>query len=279
MDDLKQVGIKKLEDLKGVYIRDWPKYCKEYYCLDTFLELHKKNPQLEGVSVYTLPNLELGLFVIVDHWQIFVGSLEAERSQSLLKESLLKLDFLGGEQFSSMPKRYFKVATDIIQAKKLKMYLNSVTYSMILNKEEALHFQVEPPAGFSLRSVSVADAQVIDDHWEWSEQGSLSFIARQIVFSTSVGLYKDEDNELVAWCIRAQDGLLAVLQVKPTYKRRGFGVMIVKEFSRREALLGRDIITEVIPENNASLGLFKKLGFKINDQCHWLITEASVLDR
>ncbi|XP_017012206.3 uncharacterized protein [Drosophila takahashii] len=173
-----------------------------------------------------------------------------------------------------MPKRYFTVENDIIEQKNLKVELDGMTYFMVLSKKEALNFQVEPTVGFSLKSVSLEDAQVINDHWEWSEHGGLSYIQRQICYNTSVGLYKDEDNELVAWCIRAQDGLLAALQVKPSYKRRGFGVMIVKEYSRREAEQGRDIITEVVSENKASLNLFKKLGFSIKDQCYWLFTEA-----
>ncbi|KAH8366408.1 hypothetical protein KR084_004508 [Drosophila pseudotakahashii] len=274
MDHLPQV-IQQLDDLKNLYTRDWPKYCKEYYCLDNFLDLHKWDTQLKDVKVYTLPNLELGLFVIMDRFQIFVGCLEAERSESVLKESLLKFDFFGGEQFASMPKRYLTVANDIIHEKNLKLELDCMTYLLVLSKEEALYFQVEAPVGFSLKSVSLEDAQVINNHWEWSElSGSLSYVQRQIGYNTSVGLYKDEDNELVAWCMRVQDGLLAALQVKPSYKRRGFGVMIVKEYSRREAVQGRDTITEVGSENEASINLFKKLGFRINDQCHWLYTEA-----
>ncbi|XP_032581872.1 uncharacterized protein LOC6614532 [Drosophila sechellia] len=273
MDCLQQVGVQQLGDLKRVFTREWPKYCKEYYCLDTFLELYKKDDQLKDVQVYALPNLELGIFVIVDHYQIFVGYLEAEQSESLLKESLLKFKLYGGEQFASMPKRYFNVANDIIQAKNLKLDLDCVTLSLVLSKEEALLFQVEPIAGFSLKPVDIQDAQVINDQWEWSEPDSFSLVHRQILYDTSVGLYNKENKELVAWCIRAPDGLLAVLQVKTSYKRRGFGQLIVKEFARQEALLGRDTITEVVPENKASLGLFTKLGFKINDQCHWLMTE------
>jgi len=66
---------------------------------------------------------------------------------------------------------------------------------------------------------------------------------------------------------RAQDGLLAALQVKPSYKRKGFGAIIVKEFSRLEAEQGRDIITEVGSENEPSLNLFKKLGFMGTQNC------------
>lgn len=65
MDRLQQVGVQQLGDLKRVFTREWPKYCKKYYCLDTFLELYKKDDQLKDVQVYALPNLELGIFVIV----------------------------------------------------------------------------------------------------------------------------------------------------------------------------------------------------------------------
>nr|XP_017012205.2 uncharacterized protein LOC108067608 [Drosophila takahashii]XP_017012206.2 uncharacterized protein LOC108067608 [Drosophila takahashii]XP_017012208.2 uncharacterized protein LOC108067608 [Drosophila takahashii] len=231
-------------------------------------------PPTEGCKSLRSSQSRTRIICDCGRYQIFVGILEAERSESALKESLLKIDFLGGEQFASMPKRYFTVENDIIEQKNLKVELDGMTYFMVLSKKEALNFQVEPTVGFSLKSVSLEDAQVINDHWEWSEHGGLSYIQRQICYNTSVGLYKDEDNELVAWCIRAQDGLLAALQVKPSYKRRGFGVMIVKEYSRREAEQGRDIITEVVSENKASLNLFKKLGFSIKDQCYWLFTEA-----
>nr|XP_044249523.1 uncharacterized protein LOC108064170 [Drosophila takahashii] len=261
MDHQPQV-VQQLEGLKSFYTRDWPKYCKEYYCLDTFLDLHKWDSQLKDVKLYALPNLELGLFVIVDRYQIFVGFLEAESSESVLKESLLKLDFFGMNQFASMPKRYFTVATDIIKAKNLKLDIDIITYSMILRKEEALCLQVKPTVGFSLKSLSLEDAQVIYENWKYSEHDGLSFIQRQICYNTSVGL--------------AQDGLLAALQVKPSYQRRGFGATIVKEYSRREAEQGRDTITEIVfSENKASLNLFQKLGFRINDQCHWLYTVAT----
>jgi len=72
------------------------------------------------------------MWIVKDHYQIFVGFLEAEQSESLFKESLLKFKLYGGEQFASMPKRYFNVANDIIQAKNLKLDLDCVTLSLVL---------------------------------------------------------------------------------------------------------------------------------------------------
>ncbi|KAH8325579.1 hypothetical protein KR067_001957 [Drosophila pandora] len=260
MANLQQVGIPQLEELKALYSQESSKYCKEYYCLDNFLDLHRKDSHLKNVKVYCLPNLDLGLFVILDRYQIFLGCKESDKSETLLCESLNQLKLFGGQQLASMPQRYVQAATKVIEAKQLHIEYNYITGLQFLSKERAQQWQVEAPPGYEMKSLSLKDAKTLDDHWKYKDPGSLLFIQRQIAFNTSVGL--------------AQDGLLAVLQVKESHKRRGFGVLIVKEFSRRVALQGHDIIAEVDKENEASASLFKKLGFKVIGQCHWLVTEA-----
>ncbi|KAH8413096.1 hypothetical protein KR009_007918 [Drosophila setifemur] len=255
MANLRQVGIQQLEKLRDLYSDDLPNYCKEFHCLATFLELHRKSPQLGHVKVYALPNLELGLFVIVDRYLLFMGCKESEGSEGLLEESLLQLDWFEGQQCATMPVRYLKAATAVIEAKQLQIELNLETSIVMLSKESALQFQVEEPKGFRLRSLSLKDAHVVDDHWAYSQPGSLFLMQRQILFHTS-------------------DGLLAALQVKESHKRRGFGALIVKEFARRLALQGQDTTAEVDKENQASGALFKKLGFRVVEQCRWLVTEA-----
>ncbi|KAH8329273.1 hypothetical protein KR074_006737 [Drosophila pseudoananassae] len=255
MANLQQVGIQQMESLKALYTQDFPKYCKEYLCLENFLELHRKDTCLKNVKVYCLPNLDLGLFVILDRYQIFLGCKESDRSENLLCESLNQLNWFGGQQLSSMPQRYVKAATKVIEAKQLHIEHNHTTGLQFLAKESAQQWQVEPPAGYEIKSLTLKDAKTLNDHWKYKEPGSLLFMQRQISFNTS-------------------DGLLAVLQVKESHKRRGFGALIVKEFSRRVALQGQDVIAEVDKENTASASLFKKLGFKVIDQCHWLVTRA-----
>ncbi|XP_020799245.1 uncharacterized protein LOC110177068 [Drosophila serrata] len=273
MSKLQQVvGLQQLEQLKNLYSRD-PKYLKEFYCLDNYLELHRKDAKLRNVNVYTVPNLDLGLFVVVDRYLLFMGCLENERSEELLRDSLDQLAWFGGLQLASMPQRYFKAAYEIVQAKKLP-FNSVISNSFVLSQEKALQFEVNPPVGFYLKSLDIKDAQVIEDHWKWSVPGSLFFFQRQIAFNICVGLYEEKTNELVAWCIRAPDGVLAALQVKDSHQRRGFGVLIVKEFSRRVALQGQDVMTEVDQDNEASSALFRKMGFKLFDQSNWLMTKA-----
>ncbi|KAH8260182.1 hypothetical protein KR026_004369 [Drosophila bipectinata] len=255
MANLQQVGIQQMENLKALYSQDFPKYCKEYLCLENFLELHRKDTRLKNVKVFCLPNLDLGLFVILDRYQVFLGCKESDRSENLLYESLNQLNWFGGQQLASMPQRYVKAATKVIEAKQLHIEHNHITGLQFLAKESAQQWQVEPPPGYEMKSLTLKDAETLNDHWKYKQPGSLLFIQRQISFNTS-------------------DGLLAVLQVKESHKRRGLGALIVKEFSRRVALQGQDVIAEVDKENDASASLFKKLGFKVIDQCHWLVTRA-----
>ncbi|XP_002132675.1 uncharacterized protein [Drosophila pseudoobscura] len=275
MVSLQKAGLQDLEHLQKLYACDLSKYCTEFQCLDSFIGLYTTRLHLKNVEVFTLPDQELGLFVIVDRYQIFVGCLDTENSEQLLEQALHQLDWWGGMQCSSIRSRYGAAVARVVKSKvpPLKFDLENNLY--FLPKEEALELDVEVPSGFFLKALSQQDAHVVDSSWEWSHSGSFFFIERQILTSICVGLYQEDNQELVAWCIRAQDGFLAALQVKDSHQRRGFGAVVVKEYSRRVALLDYDVIAEVYPGNKASSGLFRKLGFKVIDQCRWLATVPS----
>ncbi|BFF96269.1 uncharacterized protein DMAD_13505 [Drosophila madeirensis] len=269
---LQKVGSQDLEHLLKLYSCDQPKYCTELQCLDNFFGLYATRSHLKHVEAYTLPHQELGLFVIVDRYQMFVGCLDAENSDEILEQALHQLDWWGGMQCSTIRSRYAAVVGRVVQAKRLPLKLEMENNLYFLPRKAALELNVDVPSGFYLKALSQQDAEVVDSAWEWSHSGTLFFIERQIATSTCVGLYREDNQELVAWCIRAQDGFLAALQVKDSHQRRGFGAVVVKEYSRRVALLGYDVTAEVCPSNKASSGLFQKLGFKVIDQCSWLLT-------
>jgi len=73
--------------------------------------------------------------------------------------------------------------------------------------------------------------------------------------------------------LRLQGGYLGALQVRSSYKRRGFGSLVTQEITRRIGCLGQDVMALVGPQNVASSAMFDKFGFKIIDQCFWLRTE------
>ncbi|XP_037710993.1 uncharacterized protein LOC119548003 [Drosophila subpulchrella] len=273
---LKVIGLPDLQEFQGLYKQSWPKYCQEYYCLDNFIEFLRKEPQMKHLHMYTLDTKQArddGLFVIVDRYQLFLGSLN--NTNGLVRRALDLLDWSTGLKCSSIPYRHVDALDNIVESKKLGVVFRDVTDMFYMKAEDALKLRGEAPVGFVLKSLSVADAPLINAEWPNRHSGSLFFIERQIRMCVSAGLYREDTNELVAWCIRLQGGYLGALQVKDSYKRRGFGSVVTREISYRLAAQGHDVMGLVAHSNKPSSGMASKLGSQIIDQCLWLRTEPT----
>lgn len=46
------------------------------------------------------------------------------------------------------------------------------------------------------------DAPIVDNHWPNRHQGSLFLINRLIEWNVNMGVYVENTEELVAWCLR-----------------------------------------------------------------------------
>ncbi|XP_022232625.2 uncharacterized protein LOC111081018 [Drosophila obscura] len=275
---LKVMRLLQLQAYQKLYKNSWPKFCAEYYCLDNFIEFLKADPQIKHLKLFTLEGEQASadaLFVIVDRYQLFVGSLN--HTNGLLQQALQLLDWSAGFKCSSIPCRHIEAVDNVVRFKQLNLEFRDFTDLFYMKAADALKLRVEPPAGFILKSLSVADAPLINEAWPNHHLGSLYFIQRQIRMCVNAGLYAEESQELVAWCIRLQGGYLGALQVKSGHERRGFGSLVTREISHRLAAQGHDVMALVGPSNKPSAGMFSKLGFRIIDQCVWLRTQPTTI--
>ncbi|KAH8413100.1 hypothetical protein KR009_007933 [Drosophila setifemur] len=273
---LEEIGLEDLREFQKLYKQSWPKYCQEFYCLDNFIGFLTKEPEIKNLRCFTLNTKQArneGCFVIVDRYQLFAGSLN--NTNGLLQQLLDLLDWSGGYKCSSIPQRHIQALDKVVESKKLSLAFRDPTDLFYMKAEDALKLKVKAPQGFVLRSLSVADAPLVNHEWPNHHLGSLYFIERQIRLCVSVGLYDEASQDLVAWCIRLQGGYLGALQVRETHKRRGFGSLVTREISHRLALRGEDVMALVGFSNKASSGMFSKLGFTVIDQCLWLRTEPT----
>lgn len=136
------------------------------------------------------------------------------------------------------------------------------TACLRLPKEKALNFEVSIPENFEFKSLTLENGDKINSIWPHRYEGSDKFIEYSIKYHISVGLF-DDDKNLVAWCLRYDNGSLAILQVDDKHLRKGFGSLVVKEISKRIAIKCEcDVISLVLHENLKSINLFKKLGFE-----------------
>ena len=106
------------------------------------------------------------------------------------------------------------------------------------------------------------NVEKINSIWPHRSEGSEIFVSYSIKYHLNIGLY-DDDNNLVAWCLRYDNGALAILQTDAEHLRKGLGSVVVKILSKKIAEECQcDNIALVLHENVKSVSLFNKLGFK-----------------
>lgn len=87
----------------------------------------------------------------------------------------------------------------------------------------------------------------------------------------SAGLF-DDAGELVAWCMRYDNGSIGVLGVDPKHFRKGYGSFLVKAISKKIAEeLDSDVTALVQHENEKSISMFKKAGFREAGPHSWFL--------
>lgn len=122
-----------------------------------------------------------------------------------------------------------------------------------------------------MKPLSVDDVETVDDEWPNKHIGSRFFVKRLIEWNPNIGAF-DQNNELMAWCLRLQAGPLGALQVRKKYMRRGFGSLVALAMCKILANSDMDTFALVGVQNFASQNMFVKLGFKHTDDVYWLRT-------
>lgn len=83
-----------------------------------------------------------------------------------------------------------------------RMSMNhNLTKCYHLSKEQVLNFEWTVPEDLEMRSLTKSDAKSINSLWPHRFPGSDEYLKNLIVHNISVGLFKKETNEVVAWVL------------------------------------------------------------------------------
>ncbi|XP_073821024.1 uncharacterized protein isoform X2 [Musca autumnalis] len=118
------------------------------------------------------------------------------------------------------------------------------------------------PDEFVVRTLCISDATIINDTWYSRQNGSIDFFRNLIEYNICLGIYRKDNNELVAWCTRCPCGFLGTLHVREVYRRHGLASVLINEFSKRVAQQGDSVRTMIYDGNEISKKLFLKHGFQ-----------------
>lgn len=144
----------------------------------------------------------------------------------------------------------------------LKLHIDADTACFHLPMADSLSLEYELPPNLHIKELTDENVDKINSIWPHRSEGSEIFVSYSIKYHLNVGLF-DDDNNLVAWCLRYDNGALGILQTDANYLRKGLGSVVVKALSKKiSEEFQCDNIALVVQENAKSMNLFTKLGFR-----------------
>ncbi|HIV98868.1 MAG TPA: GNAT family N-acetyltransferase [Candidatus Ornithospirochaeta avicola] len=113
--------------------------------------------------------------------------------------------------------------------------------------------------------VPLSDAALVSS--QYRHHSDLESIKRAINENRIFGLY--ENSELVAFSGFHEEGSMGMLEVFPSYRRKGYGMMMEEYVINRAMELGRVPFCDVYISNEASIALQEKLFLERAESLHW----------
>ncbi|XP_055375763.1 uncharacterized protein LOC129608330 [Condylostylus longicornis] len=258
------IPIEYWPNLMNMYKIDWPKHLLTFYTIKNYIDW-KNNPEIEEEAeefqFYSLNgDWSDGTHAIIDKSNHVMFNTLNENFKNL--SDLLQL-LLSIENFYLIITPG-EIECDVIKfVNKYNLIIGdgNAAYLYHLNKEIALNFDIRPPSGYKIKTLSEEHANFINNLWKYKHSGSEEYLKKLIQRNLNLGVF-DENDCLVAWCLRVEYGLLGTLQVVDTHKRKGLGSLVVKALAKLSAENNFDSAASVDIPNISSKKLFEKVGFE-----------------
>lgn len=117
------------------------------------------------------------------------------------------------------------------------------------------------------RALSERDAPIVYNNSEYKEYISLDYVMDRINHGISAGIY--DNNKLVSWAITQDDGAIGFLHTLDDYRRKRYGYNITLAMIEKLRSINELPFAYAKKDNNRSINLLCKLGFRENKIIHW----------
>ena len=111
-------------------------------------------------------------------------------------------------------------------------------------------------------------AQIVYDHWEVRKSTSVDILIEEIKTFPTSGVFLKATNELVSWMMYFPTNGMSRLHTLETHRGKGYGSLAVRYLSKRVAQSGYLPTANVNIGNEASLNLFRSIGFQLLQSWH-----------
>lgn len=137
---------------------------------------------------------------------------------------------------------------------------------LILPDDVPLAF--ETPHHVLLRPLTAEDVPFMYANYIYQAVASIDYFENRVANGKSVGLV--EEGKLVGWVVTHDDGALGLLHVLEDYRSKGYAEILTKKLCIDLRSHGLIPHLAIKPENKASMGLAKKIGFVEDRMIHWI---------
>ena len=112
------------------------------------------------------------------------------------------------------------------------------------------------------------DAYYIQDDYSYSSFTDIEYIKFRI--QNGIGLGIKKHNKLVAWVMTHDDGAIGFMHVLENYRNRGYALTLTNEIIRRLLCTDDLPFVHIEKNNEKSIKLAEKSGFKYFGEVHWI---------
>lgn len=125
--------------------------------------------------------------------------------------------------------------------------------------------------------LSKEHARTIHDLYPANDIESLEVFENLIGKLSCFGVFS-ASGDLAAWMVQSYYGAMFSMQTLPEYRRKGYGIYLARFLTNVVTERGYIPFVIIRPENDASKGLYQKLGFRKNFQAVRAILRPHEMD-
>jgi 8-oxo-dGTP diphosphatase len=128
-----------------------------------------------------------------------------------------------------------------------------------------------PEVRNTIYSLTEDDAAAIMNKSEYKEWLTFDYVKDRIKRGISGGIYNGD--ELIAWAVTHDDGAIGFLTVDEKYRCKGLGSDLTIYMADKVRNTGRIPFVHIEKENNNSISIALKIGFKEYGRISWLVSK------
>ncbi len=119
--------------------------------------------------------------------------------------------------------------------------------------------KILPPSDIYIRTLTIDDAEKINNHYNFKSDQSLSKIQKDLLDRPSSGYMVND--ELVAWVLVHEDNSLGIMYVMEEHRGKGYAEALTYDLINKVRAQGILPYIQILIDNKASVNLAKKCGF------------------